>query len=72
MEGQRRMDRVDQDQDHRTVGRNWRRDDDESERGSQYGSMDRDGGRYNDIRPRRLVKTCIEYENGDEFCQYRD
>jgi hypothetical protein len=72
MERQRRMDRVDQDQDHRTVGRNWRRDDDELGRGSRYGSMDRDGGRYYDDRRRRRVKTCIEYENGDEFCQYRD
>jgi hypothetical protein len=72
MERQRRMDRSDQDQDHRTVGRNWRRDDDEFGRGSRYGSMDREGGRYYDDRPRRRVKTCTEYQNGDEFCQYRD
>lgn len=71
MDRPRRMDR-DQDQDHRTMGRNWRRDDDDFGRGSRYGSMDRDGGRYYDDRPRRRVKTCIEYENGDEYCQYRD
>ena len=69
MDRPRRMDR---DQDHRTMGRNWRRDDDDFGRGSRYGSMDRDGGRYYDDRPRRWVKTCIEYENGDEFCHYRD
>lgn len=69
MERQRRLD---QDQDNRTVGRNWRLDDDESARGRNYGSMDRDGGRYYDVRPRRRVKTCVEYENGDEFCRYRD
>ena len=72
MERQRRMDRNDQDQDNRTVGRNWRREEDGFGRGSRYGSMDRDGGRYYDDRTRRRVKTCIEYENGDEFCQYRD
>src|ERR1700760_890577 len=72
MDRPRRMDHNDQDQDHRTVGRNWRRDDDEFGRGSRYGSMDRDGGRYDEDRPRRRVKTCIEYENGDEFCRYRD
>ena len=72
MERQRRMDRHDQDPDDRTVGRNWRRDDDAFGRGSRYGSMDRDGGRYDEERPRRRVKTCIEYENGDEFCRYRD
>lgn len=67
-----RQHRMDQDRDNRTVGRNWRRDDDEFERGSRYGSRDRDEGRYYDTRPRRRVKTCIEYENGDEFCRYRD
>lgn len=72
MDRPRRRDRMDQDQDNRTVGRNWRRDDDELERGSRYGSADRDGGRYYEIPPRRRVKTCIEYENGDEFCRYRD
>jgi hypothetical protein len=69
---QRRTDRIDQDQDNRTVGRNWRRDDDEQQRGSRYGSMDRDGGRYYEPPPRRRIKTCIEYENGDELCRYRD
>jgi hypothetical protein len=72
MDHPRRMDRNDQDQDHRTVGRDWRRDDEGFGHGSRYGSMDRDGGRYYDDRPRRRVKTCIEYENGDEFCQYRN
>jgi hypothetical protein len=35
---------------------------------------DRDGygrGYYDEDRPRRRVKVCIEYENGDEYCHYR-
>jgi hypothetical protein len=44
MERQRRMDGDDRDRDNRTVGRNWRRDEGQSERGPGYGSMDRDGG----------------------------
>jgi hypothetical protein len=72
MDRQCHMDCMKRDKDHGTVGRNWRRDDDEFNRGSRYGSMDRDGGRYYNDRPHRRVKTCIEYENGDEYCQYRD
>jgi hypothetical protein len=63
-----RQRRADQDQDGRTVGRNWHRDFDEPERGSRY----RDEDRYYEPRPRRRIKTCVEYENGDEFCRYRD
>jgi hypothetical protein len=59
---QRRMGRMydDDDSDHRTVGRNWR--------------MQRDDGRsyYDEDRPRARVKICTEYENGDEFCRYRN
>ena len=60
--------RTDQGQDNRTVGRNWHRDYDELERSSRY----RDEDRYYEDRPRRRIKTCVEYENGDEFCHYRD
>ena len=69
---QRHMGRMmEQDENRRTVGRNWRRDDDDMDRGPRYG--DRSEGRdYNEPRPRRRVKTCIEYENGDEYCRYRD
>ena len=56
---QRQMDR---DEDRRTVGRNWRLDDDDMDRRPRYGHRG----------PSRRIKTCIEYENGDEFCQYRD
>ena len=59
--GQNNMGRMmDQDEDHRTVGRNWRthRDDDE--------------GYYDQDRARPRVKICTEYENGDEFCRYRN
>jgi hypothetical protein len=52
----------DMDGDHRTVSRNWRMrpDDDRADRGS-----------YDEDRPRRRVKVCFEYENGDEYCRYR-
>jgi hypothetical protein len=33
---------------------------------------DNDAGRYRDEdRPRSRVKICIEYENGDEHCRYK-
>jgi len=72
----RQMGRMmDQDEDHRTTGRNWRRDNDDMDRGAEYGR--RSEGRYEgsysrEIRPYARIKTCIEYENGDEFCRYRD
>lgn len=71
---QRQMGRMmDQDEDHRTTGRNWHRDDDDMDRGSRYGTAGRNEGRYYyESAPRARVKTCIEYENGDEFCRYRD
>jgi hypothetical protein len=56
------MDRMTgHDWDHRKMGRDWRmrRDDDE------------DRGYYDDERPRRRVKICFEYDNGDEYCRYR-
>ena len=28
-------------------------------------------GYYDEDRPRRRVKICVEYENGDEYCRYR-
>ena len=65
MRGQMRRD---DDRDDRTVGRNWRMRDDEDR-------ADRDGyGRsYHDAdRPRRRVKICVEYADGDEYCRYRD
>jgi hypothetical protein len=52
------MDRMTgHDWDHRKPGRDWRmRGDDDDD--------------YID-RPRRRVKICFEYENGDEYCRYR-
>jgi hypothetical protein len=32
--------------------------------------MGRGEGQYRETRPYRRVKTCIEYDNGDEFCRY--
>jgi hypothetical protein len=57
----------DMDRDHRTVGRNWRMrpDDDRADRDG-YGR-----GSYNEDLPRRRVRVCFEYENGDEYCRYR-
>lgn len=62
---QRHMGRMMEDMDHRTTGGNWRmqRDDDDMDRHSRYRDED---------RPRRRVKICFEYEDGDEFCRYRD
>ena len=28
-------------------------------------------GYFDDDRPRRRVKICVEYENGDEYCRYK-
>ena len=55
-----------------------RRDDDEGDRDRGYRGSDRgdrDGygrGYYDEDRPRRRVKVCFEYENGDEYCRYRE
>jgi hypothetical protein len=54
----RDMDR-DMDRDHRTVGRSWRMHPDDPD---HY---------YDEDRPQRRVKICVEYENGDEYCHYR-
>ena len=81
----RMMDRMGRgmDWDHRKVGRDWqmRRDDDDVDRDRDRGRgyrgsdrADRDGygrGYYDEDRPRRRVKVCFEYENGDEYCRYR-
>lgn len=62
---QQHMGRMMEDTDHRTTGGNWRmqRDDEDMDRRSRYRDED---------RPRRRLKICFEYENGDEFCRYRD
>jgi len=72
--------------DNRDMGRDVRRGDRDEyreERG-RYGDRDdrdhrdwyrpdrdRDYRIYDDDRPRRRVKVCVEYENGDEYCRYR-
>src|SRR4051794_26572285 len=57
-----RMGRMEQEgSDRRTAGRNWRMQRDDDERAY-----------YDEDRPRRRVKICTEYENGDEFCRYRN
>jgi hypothetical protein len=45
------------------------------ERGDRaWDRMDRDGDYrgYDDDRPRRRIKVCVEYDNGDEYCRYRN
>ena len=59
-------------EDHQSTGRNPRPDDKNMYPSPRYGSADRGEGRsYYQTRPYPRVKTCIEYENGDEFCRYR-
>ena len=51
------------------------------DRGRYVERGDRDGdsgcrekdprGYFDEDRPRRRVKICVEYENGDEYCRYR-
>lgn len=73
------MDRMGRrmDWDHRKAGRDgkMRRDDDDVDRGYRSSDRaDRDGyGRdyHDEDRPRRRVKVCFEYDNGDEYCRYR-
>ena len=59
--------RSDMDSERNTVGRDWHthRDYDRADRNG-YGE-----DYYDDDRPRRRVKICVEYENGDEYCRYR-
>src|SRR3954452_7026461 len=58
----------DMDRDRSTVGRNWRMRS-EDERADREGQ---DRGYYNEDRARRRVKICYEYQDGDEYCRYRD
>jgi hypothetical protein len=58
-------------EDQQTTGSNSRPDD-YMNPGPRYGSEAPGEGRYAyRARPYPRVKTCIEYENGDEFCRYR-
>jgi hypothetical protein len=62
-------------------GRMQRDRDREGDRGRYSGRGDRDWdhadrdddsrGYFDDDRPRRRVKICVEYENGDEYCRYK-
>jgi hypothetical protein len=56
----------DRDKDRERYGERGGRDWDRADR-------DRDNrGYYDQDRPRRRVKICVEYENGDEYCRYRE
>ena len=57
----------DRDKDRGRYGERRDRDDrgwDRADRGRDYRGYDED-------RARRRVKVCVEYENGDEYCRYR-
>lgn len=45
--------------------------DDRDNQGWDRADRDRDYRSYDDDRPRRRLKVCVEYENGDEYCRYR-
>lgn len=72
--GDRATGRGHYDRDDRTVDRNLRmeRDDRRGDGGWDRHHYYRDSGSdFDDDRGRRRVKTCVEYENGDEYCRYR-
>jgi hypothetical protein len=56
------------DRDRDRGDRNWDRG--RGDRDQDYADKD-DRGYFDDDRPRRRVKICIEYDNGDEYCRYR-
>jgi len=42
------------------------------DRDGDYADRDNDDrGYFDEDRPRRRVKICVEYENGDEYCRYK-
>ncbi len=58
----------DSDKDHGRYGDRAEGDNrgpDRADRGRSYGDA------YDENKPRRRVKICVEYENGDEYCRYR-
>jgi hypothetical protein len=62
------MDR-DMERDHRTMGPSGRMHPDcDRDRADREGSGR--GSYYDEDRPQRRVKICVEYENGDEYCHY--
>jgi hypothetical protein len=64
--------RLIEEREDQQTGRNSRPDGDNMNPGPRYGSEAPGEGRYAyEARPYPRVKTCIEYENGDEFCRYR-
>jgi hypothetical protein len=71
--------------DDREMGRDWRmhrdrevdrdRDMDRGGYRERGDRADRDRGYrgyYDEDRLRRRVRICVEYENGDEYCRYRN
>lgn len=66
------MQRGDRDEYRdRDEGRGRYSDRDDRDRGWNHAYQDRNYQGYDEDRPRRRVKVCIEYENGDEYCRYR-
>jgi hypothetical protein len=45
---------------------------DRGNRDDDYADRDRDNRGYSDeVQPRHRVKICVEYDNGDEYCRYK-
>ncbi len=63
------------ERDGREMSRDWRMDSDRDGRSPEGRDSDRDRYGYNDrnddVRARRRVKICVEYESGDEYCRYQ-
>lgn len=58
----------------RDTERNWERGryTERGDRDGDHGYRDKDNrGYFDEDRPRRRIKICVEYENGDEYCRYR-
>jgi hypothetical protein len=58
----------------RDGGRDWDRGRYSGRGDRDWDHADRDNGNrgyFDEDRPRRRVKICVEYENGDEYCRYK-
>jgi hypothetical protein len=70
--GDRDWDRGDRDGDRGDRDRDRGQFAGRGDRDRDYADRDKDDRSYFDEdRPRRRVKICIEYDNGDEYCRYR-
>ena len=64
------MQRGERDE-HRDRDKDRGRYGDRDNRGWDRADRNRDDRSYDEYLPRRRVKVCVEYDNGDEYCRYR-